>query len=109
MSYCVGLPFFEQDVLPHLQETGEGRVSVLSSEGEYENSFSDFVTGDGIRYRFNPIRLPNQNSIFHPKLYLQFNSKEARLLVASANLTPSGFRANLEIVDELNLSENGQG
>ena len=46
---------------------------------------------------------------FHPKLYLQFKRKEARLLVASANLPPSGFRANLEIVDELTLNENGQG
>ena len=109
MSYCVGLPFFEQDVLPYLQETGEGRVTLLLSEGEYQSSFADFVTGAGIRYRFNPVRLPNSNSNFHPKIYLLLKSKEARLLVSSANLTPSGFRANLEVVDELSLTENGQG
>lgn len=109
MSYCVGLPFFEQDVLPYLQETGEGRVTLLISEREYESSFSDFVTGAGIRYRLNPVRLSSPYGVFHPKLYLQVKSREARLLVASANLTPSGFRANLEIVDELSLNENGQG
>ena len=109
MTYCVGLPFFEQDVLPYLQEAGDGRVTVLASGAEYQSSFADFVTGAGIRYRFNPVRLPNPNSRFHPKVHLLLKPREARLLVASANLTPSGFQANLEIVDELSLSENGEG
>lgn len=109
MSYCVSLPFFEQDVLPYLQEAGEGRVTVLLTESEYQSSFADFVMGAGIRYRFNAVRLPIPSSNFHPKLYLLLKPKEARLLVASANLTPSGFRTNLEIVDELTLSDSGQG
>ena len=108
MSYCVGLPFFEQDILPYLQQSGEGRVTLLLSEGEYQNSFADYVISAGIRYRFNPVRLPNPISSFHPKAYLLLKPREALLLIASANLTPSGFRTNLEIVDELTLSENGQ-
>ncbi len=108
MSYCASLPFFEREILPHLQQVGDGRVTVLVDEAQYQASFSDFVRGAGTRYRFHPVRLPHKSANFHPKLYLLLNGPRADLLVASANLTPSGFRANAEIIDQLTLSKENQ-
>lgn len=105
MTYCACLPFFEQDILPYLQQTGEGRVTVLVDDIQYDASFSDFVIGAGTRYRIQPIRLRNRLSNFHPKLYLFVSDSNVDLLVGSANLTPSGFRANAEIVDRLSHSQ----
>ena len=44
--------------------------------------------------------------LFHPKVYLSRNSKEAKLIVGSANLTVGGLNANIEasLVMELNLA-----
>jgi len=51
MSYCASLPFFERDVLPNLQQVGEGHVTVLVDEAQYQASFSDLVRGAGVCYR----------------------------------------------------------
>jgi HKD family nuclease len=108
MTYCASLPFFERDILPHLQRAGDGHVTVLLDDSQYDASFSDFVTGAGTRYRFHPVRLPHKSANFHPKLFLLMNGNNADLLIGSANLTPSGFRANAEIMDQLTLSEASQ-
>jgi hypothetical protein len=104
MSYCASLSFFERDLLPYLQQAGVGSVTVLLDEAEYNATFSDLTQSVGIRYKLHPIRLPNPAANFHPKLYLLNAPETATLLVASANLTPSGFRSNLEVVDQLTLS-----
>jgi hypothetical protein len=104
MSYCASLPFFEQEILPHLQTIGLGEVTVLLGEADYRASVSDYVQSAGVRYRFHPLRLPHPLANFHPKLYLLCGPLRTELLVASANLTPSGFQSNLEIVDRLVIS-----
>jgi hypothetical protein len=104
MSYCASLSFFERDLLPYLQQAGAGSVTVLLDETEYDSTFSDFAQSVGIRYQLHPVRLPHPAANFHPKLYLLNTPETATLLVASANLTPSGFRSNLEVVDQLTLS-----
>ena len=108
ITYCASLPFFEQDILAYLQQVGDGRVTVLLDDAQYQASFSDFVRGAGTRYRLHPVRLPRKSANFHAKLYLLTSHSKADLLVGSANLTPSGFRANAEIVDQLTLSEERQ-
>ena len=105
MSYCASLSFFERDLLPYLQQAGAGSVTVLLDEAEYDATFSDLAQSVGIRYHLHPVRLPHPAANFHPKLYLLNTPDTATLLVASANLTPSGFRSNLEVVDQLILSE----
>jgi HKD family nuclease len=105
MTYCASLPFFERDVLPYLQQVGDGRVTVLLDSAQYDASFSDLVRGAGTKYRLHPVRLPHKSANFHPKLYLFMDGSKVELLVGSANLTPSGFGSNAEIVDRLTLSK----
>jgi HKD family nuclease len=106
MSYCSSLSFFEQSLLPHLQESGDGAVTVLVDAADYENSFSDAIEGAGVDYTLQPVRLSKR---FHPKLYFFTKGETASLFVASANLTKSGFRANAEIVDRLTVSPKASG
>ena len=47
--------------------------------------------------------------LFHPKLILQFGRRGGRLIVGSANMTPSGLAGNLELVDTLTCDEAGSG
>jgi HKD family nuclease len=108
MTYCASLPFFERDILPYLQQVGDGRVTVLLGLAQYEASFSDFVRDAGTRYRLHPVRLPHKSANFHPKLYLLMGGSKVDLLVGSANLTPSGFGSNAEIIDQLTLSKEHQ-
>jgi hypothetical protein len=108
MTYCANLPFFERDILPYLQQVGDGRVTVLLDCAQYDASFSDYVRGAGTRYRLHPVRLPQKSANFHPKLYLLMGGSKVDLLVGSANLTPSGFGSNAEIIDQLTLSKEHQ-
>jgi hypothetical protein len=70
--------------------------------------FSDFVRGAGTRYQFHAVRLRHRSANFHPTLYLLMNGPKVDRLVGTANLTLSGFRANVEIVDQLSLSDASQ-
>lgn len=108
MSYCASLPFFEREILPYLQQVGDGRVTVLLDRTQYDASFSDFVRGAGTKYRIHAVRLPHKFASFHPKLYLLMGESKAELLVSSGNLTPSGFRSNAEVVDRLALAKEDQ-
>jgi hypothetical protein len=45
------------------------------------------------------------SGVFHPKLFLQLGRKRGRLIIGSANLTPSGLAGNLEIVSTLSCDE----
>ena len=47
--------------------------------------------------------------VFHPKLFLQFGRKGGRLIIGSANLTPSGLAGNLEIIGTLSCDEESSG
>ncbi|MEQ8665630.1 MAG: hypothetical protein RIC16_07875 [Rhodospirillales bacterium] len=49
------------------------------------------------------------NGVFHPKLFLQFGRRGGRLIVGSANLTPSGLAGNLELVDTITCDDTGGG
>jgi HKD family nuclease len=108
MTYCASLSFFEYALLKSLENAGVATITVLMDAASHQASFCDYVTGAGVRYRIHPVRLHPRAGVFHPKLYLMVSSKRVRLLIASANLTPSGFKSNLEIVDQLELTDENQ-
>jgi hypothetical protein len=41
--------------------------------------------------------IPDTGGVFHPKLIIGVNGREARALVGSSNLTPGGFSGNTEV------------
>lgn len=104
-AFEANLPFAEHQILDALHRGGAGHLTVLVGDTDYAESFADLAATRhaGVSYAFHRVRLAGRLAAFHPKLYLLAWRDHARLLVASANLTPSGFRSNLEIADELRL------
>ena len=49
------------------------------------------------------------SGVFHPKLFLQLGRRCGRLIVSSANLTPSGIAGNLEIISTISFQDGDTG
>lgn len=47
--------------------------------------------------------------VFHPKVFLQFGRRRARLIVGSANLTATGLAGNLELVGMIECDDTSSG
>lgn len=110
MCYGSSLGFFENRLLDSLQAEGAGEVILLLDAHQFADTFSErtAVQHAGQRYRVHPVP-SHGSSAFHPKLYLARHKEQAALWVASANLTLSGLRDNVEIVDRVKLSPDGSG
>jgi hypothetical protein len=111
MSFSSSLDYFESMLLAGLTSQGAAEVTILADANAYKACFSELgaVSGPGILYRFAPIRFAIPRGSFHPKLYLLASAVESILVVASANLTLPGFRANAEIAEVLRLDSAGTG
>jgi len=111
ICFETSLPFFERAFLGPLSSHGEGALAVIVDAADYAQSFADAsaVTGVGVDYTFAGVSLPGPSAAFHPKLYLTLGNFGAQLIVASANLTPTGARSNLEVIDRLSLTAAGTG
>ena len=111
LCFEASLPFFERVLLGRLSSHGEGAVAVIVDAADYAQSFADAraVTRIGIDYTFAGVTLPGPRAAFHAKLYLTLGKTGAQLIVASANLTSTGARSNLEVVDRLTLTSAGTG
>ncbi len=59
-----------------------------------------------LRWDVLPVRLP-QNRCQHAKIAVLAWAGRIRIVVASANLTPSGYRSNQEVVGTLDLTPEG--
>lgn len=55
----------------------------------------------GSRYSVNPVRMPGA---FHPKVTLLVSNDSAKLIVASANFTQSGYSTNNEVFNVFEVS-----
>jgi hypothetical protein len=110
-AFEANLPFAEHELLDRLHREGARHLTLLVGASDYTEGFAEFAATRhaGIFYAIHRVRLPSSYAAFHPKLYLLAWHDTARLLVASANLTPTGFRSNLEVVDDLRMSTDEPG
>ena len=99
------IPFFERFVENALLSCGVRTISLFVDSKELNKAIDDAgnTRGIGIRYVVNPIEM---RASFHPKLMLLLGKGSAKLIVASANLTTSGFCVNNEIFNSFELSSN---
>lgn len=111
-SYCASLAHIEEELLQALVG-GEGtsNVVIVLDEIQHEETFSEAAAllRTGLDYRVHPAQLPVRGPAFHPKLYLLASRLGLRAIVASANLTLYGCRANVEVGATLDLGANGEG
>jgi hypothetical protein len=104
-TFCVDFPAYEGVALARLREAGSTNNVLLADERMLAQAMSDETAlpqHAGRRYSLLGSRA---DGVYHPKLVLQLGKSEARLVVASANLTASGMGGNLEVMGQLRASE----
>ncbi|MCY3866895.1 MAG: hypothetical protein OXG68_15760 [Chloroflexi bacterium] len=93
-----GISLLRDDIKPIANKTTiltgirNGITSAQGLKASLELGCSTYVVDTGSR-----------NLVFHPKIYMSRNLKEARLVVGSANLTIGGLNSNVEASVLLNL------
>ena len=87
--------FFERSVVFPLYDNGTRDITVFVDSKELNKAISSIKTCKiGEKYMAHPIEI---NGAFHPKLILLLGQSSAKLFIASANLTQTGFSYNNEI------------
>lgn len=87
--------FFERSILNRLYENNVKKVSLFVDSYELNKALSEIdSTSMGKKYVVNPIEM---REAFHPKIILLLGQASAKLVVASANITVSGYLRNGEI------------
>lgn len=94
-TFNFDVSFFERSILNRLYENNVKKVSLFVDSYELNKALSEIdYTSIGKKYVVNPIEM---NEAFHPKLILLLGQASAKLIVASANITVSGYLKNGEI------------
>lgn len=84
--------FFEDKVLPTIQDLEITNIVVLTDSKEYETGRE--INRAGEWYYLDSIRVPG---IFHPKFVLLLGHRRGTAMIGSANLTELGWRQNAEL------------
>lgn len=94
-TFNFDVSFFERSILNRLYENNVKKVSLFVDSYELNKALSEIdYTSIGKKYIVNPIEM---TEAFHPKLILLLGQASAKLVVASANITVSGYLRNGEI------------
>lgn len=94
-TFNFDVSFFERSILNRLYENNVKKVSLFADSYELNKALSEIdYTSIGKKYIVNPIEM---KEAFHPKLILLLGQAAAKLVVASANITVSGYLKNGEI------------
>ncbi len=94
-TFNFDVSFFERSILNRLYENNVKKVSLFVDSYELNKALSEIdYTSIGKKYVVNPIEM---KEAFHPKLILLLGKASAKLVVASANITVSGYLRNGEI------------
>lgn len=108
-TFGIDFDAYESIVLPRLRGAG-CRNNIVIPDSRMLTHALDGVSAlpkhAGQLYTVNGA---SAKGVFHPKLFLQFGRRGARLIVSSANLTASGLAGNLELVGALACDETDSG
>jgi len=110
LTYSLNLNFFEQIVLPALNEAGCSNVLILADPEGYEQAMdigAEFISEVGRSYVCVPVPRIGKG-IQHSKVLFMAGPARGRLLIGSGNLTYSGYSQNLELYSHFEYDpENG--
>lgn len=97
-TFNFDIKFFDRAISRPLIDKGIKKISVFVDQSELNKAVQNIDVSDlGKKYSLNPIDL--KGKAFHPKLFLLLGKSSAKLFVASANLTISGYCINHEVVN----------
>ena len=108
-TFGIDFDAYENIVLPRLRGAGCRNNMVVTDSRMLTHALggaSDLPQLAGTRYTVSGA---SATGVFHPKLFLQFGRRGGRLIVGSANLTPSGLAGNLELVSTTSCNQTNTG
>src|SRR3954465_8353035 len=106
LTYTADLYFFEQVVWPTLRSKGCFNNLVIMDSRQYVSALDTegpLLHRLGKSYSVWPV---SATKAFHPKLILQTNERECRLIIGSGNLTVRGFSTNWELFSEVGSTKD---
>ena len=105
-TFNLDVDFFERFVAGTLYGNGVKKIALFVDAKELNKEINRTWKKSlmmGTRYSVNPVRMPGS---FHPKVLLLLSPDRAKLFVASANYTFSGYSTNNEIFDTFEIDSN---
>ncbi len=96
-TFNLDVDFFERFVAGALYGNGVKKIALFVDAKELNKEINSTWKKSlmmGTRYSVNPVRMPGS---FHPKVLLLLSHDRAKLFVASANFTFSGYSTNNEV------------
>ena len=108
-TFGIDFDAYESLVLPRLRGAGCHNNMVIVDARMLTHALdgaSELPRQAGTRYTVSGATTAG---VFHPKVILQFGRRSGRLIVGSANMTPSGLAGNLELVDTVTCDESDSG
>lgn len=102
-TFNFDVDFFERFVAGTLYGNGVKKIALFVDAKELNkeiNSTWKKTLMMGTRYSVNPVRMPGS---FHPKVLLLLSHDKAKLIVASANYTFSGYSTNNEVFNTFEI------
>jgi hypothetical protein len=108
-TFGIDFDAYESIVLPRLRGANCRNNLVVADSRMLTHALggaSDLPQRAGTRYT---VSAASAAGVFHPKLFLQLGRRGGRLIVGSANLTPSGLAGNLELVSSFSCDEANSG
>ena len=108
-TFGIDFDAFESIVLPRLRGSG-CHNNILLADGAMLTQALDGASAlprhAGRLYTVSGV---TTGGAFHPKLFLQLGRDGGRMIVGSANMTPSGLAGNVELVGELSCEHTDGG
>jgi len=103
-TFNLDIGFFERFVVNSMYEKGLRKIALFVDANELVNALKEVDNcAIGRKYFVCPVEM---NGAFHPKLILLLGQDRARLIIASANLTSSGYFRNSEIFNVFEFNAN---
>ncbi len=99
LTYSLNLTFFEQILVPALDEAGCSNVLIFADPDGYRQALEmgiNSIYGVGLHYVCTPI-LRRSQGIQHGKMLFMAGPNNGRLFIGSGNLTFQGYGRNLEV------------
>jgi len=108
-TFGIDFDAYENVVLSRLRGAGCRNNMVFTDSRMLSHALggaSDLPQQAGIRYTVSGV---NTEGVYHPKLFLQAGRQGGRIIIGSANLTPSGLAGNLELFGVISCGVDASG
>jgi hypothetical protein len=100
-SFGIDFDAYESIVLPRLRGAGCHNNILMTDGRMLTQALGGALVLPRHAGRLYTVFGAHATGVFHPKLFLQLGRRGGRMIVSSANMTPSGLAGNLELAGEI--------